>query len=378
MRHRSHTCRSISPLRRDKLRDQSSDDKGREGGFLIRPINTSSITCRSVRQFLCRAVGSCFFCSVLFIGYIAVDGFTTIQKKRSARLKYLATRRRRNNYKPVNCQPPDSNASLLVSERYYSGLAFVHVPKCGGTSIREMITGVSMSCKFIHFVQEGREKWKQLSERRRSNAKVYGGLNHLSYYELNQSWPGTHMETAAFFTQLRHPWDRLNSHYHYVKSLGEIHKLGNETSNTPFDEWSTTMDDGYMLSFFVEHNFTEVGGHELRRCCFDRKDLEEAKALLRRKFIVGLVEESQRTIDLLRCRVSWVHKVMEANPSLGKSVHVNKGHAYNVSDARDAAVREQFPLDYELYDYGRELFEEQYQDCVAKGLIYSSNDTSSI
>jgi len=240
-----------------------------------------------------------------------------------------------------------------------------------------MISGVAASCRFISYVHEGPKKWKELTDVRRFDAKVYGGLNHLSYYELSQSWPGTHMDTAAFFTTLRHPWERLNSHYHYAKSLGGVHVLYTETANTSFEEWSESMSDGYMLSYFANHIFTEVGGHELRRCCFDRKDLEDAKKLLREKFIIGLVEEPQRTIELLRCKVFWVHKAMEANPSLGEAAHVNKGYAYNVSEAGDEAIRRQFPLDYDLYAYGRELFFEQYNDCVARGLIYSNNTSAS-
>ena len=307
MRHRAHS-RSRSPPRRDDLQIDSSDDKDKHGGYIeISCKSCNNRTCRSVRQFVCRAIGSFIVCMVLFIGYLAFDEYKIILKQRAARLKYFATHPRPKSYKPVNCQP-DSNAS--ITERYYNGLAFVHVPKCGGTSIREMIYGVAVSCRFINFVHEGREKWKQLSETRRINTKVYGGLNHLSYYELDQTWPGTHMDTAAFFTQLRNPWERLNSHFHYAKSMGGLHKLGEETENTPFNEWSKTMKDGYLLSFFAEHNFTEVGGHELRRCCFDERDLENAKALLRKRFIVSLVEEPQKTIDLLRCRVSWVHKAM--------------------------------------------------------------------
>lgn len=373
MRHRAHS-RSRSPPRRDGLALDSFNDKDKHAGYIEISCNScNSPNCRSARQFLCRAIGSFIVCLVLFIGYLAFDEYRIILKQRAARLKYFSTHPRPKSYKPVNCLP-NSNAS--ASERYYNGLSFIHVPKCGGTSIREMIYGVAMSCRFINFVHEGREKWKQISETRRVNAKVYGGLNHLSYYELAQTWPGTHMDTAAFFTQLRNPWERLNSHYHYAKSMGSLHALGEETENTPFEEWSKTMSDGYMLSFFVEHNFTEVGGHELRRCCFNQKDLENAKALLRRKFIVGLVEEPQKTIDLLRCRVSWVHKAMDANPRLGKSVHVNKGYAYNISDAEDAAIRSQFPLDFQFYEYGIDLFDEQYNDCVARGLILSNNTSS--
>ena len=376
MRHRAAHSTSRSPSRFGDFKIDSSDDKDKHAGYIdISCKSCNNKTFRSVRQFVCRAIGSFVLCCVLFIGYLAFDEYKIILKQRAERLKYFGTLPRPKRYKPVNCHP-DSNASISTSDPYYNGLAFVHVPKCGGTSVREMIYGVAVSCRFINFVHEGREKWKQLSEMRRVNTKVYGGVNHLSYYELDQTWPGTHMDTAAFFTQLRNPWERLNSHYHYAKLMGSLHKLGEETANTPFEEWSKTMYDGYMLSFFVDHNFTEVGGHELRRCCFDQKDLENAKALLRTKFIVGLVEEPQKTVDLLRCRVSWVHKAMEANPNLGKSVHVNKGYSYNISDIGDAAIRQQFSLDFQLYEYGKELFEEQYNDCVARGLIFSNNISS--
>ena len=338
-------------------------------------IRNSTITCQSALQFLCGSICIFAICCILFVGYLAHDEYKAMMRERAARVHRLRSRPLRKRYRPATCRP-DSNSNASQSEIYYNGLAFIHVPKCGGTSIREMIGGVAASCNFISYVHE-MPKWKTLKADRRFAAKVYGGLNHLTYYELGQSWPGTHMDTAAFFTTLRHPWDRLNSHYHYVKSLGAgVHLLFEETNSTPFDEWAASMTDGYILSFFVDRNITKAGGHELRRCCFDRNDLENAKKLLRKKFIIGLVEEPQRSIDLLRCRVSWVNTAIEANPNLGKAVHVNKGSiAYNVSDVGDAAIRRQFPLDYELYEYGRNLFYEQYNDCIARGVINGNNTT---
>lgn len=333
-------------------------------------------TCKSALKFLCCSICTFAICCVFFVGYLAHDEYKGMTRERAARLHHPRTRHPRKRNRPANCRP-DSNSNASQSEIYYNGLAFIHVPKCGGTSIREMIGGVAASCNFISYVHE-MPKWKTLKADRRLAAKVYGGSNHLTYYELGQSWPGTHMDTAAFFTTLRHPWDRLNSHYHYVKSLGAgVHLLFEETNSTPFDKWAASMTDGYMLSFFVDRNITKVGGHELRRCCFDRKDLENAKKLLREKFTIGLVEQPQRTIDLLRCRVSWVNAAIRGNPSLGKAVHVNKGAiAYNVSDASDETIRRQFPLDLELYEYGRNLFYEQYNDCIARGLINGNNTLS--
>ena len=353
MRHRAVAKFSSRP---PPSRDHSDDAK-EKAGFCIQPRNrNNNSTCQSAIQFLCRSIGTYAICCVLFVGYLAYDEYKIMMRERAARLHHLRRRPLRKRFKPANCRyMPDSNTS---HKQYYNGLAFIHVPKCGGTSIREMIGGVAASCNFISYVHEGMQKWTTLNDRRRLAAKVYGGLNHLTYYELGQSWPGTHMDTAAFFTTLRHPWDRLNSHYHYVKSLGVgVHLLFEETNSTSFDEWAASMPDGYMLSFFVDRNVTKVNGHELRRCCFDQKDLENAKILLREKFIIALVEEPQRTIDLLRCRVPWVSTAIEANPSLGKAVHVNKGSLpYNKSDAGDVAIRRQFPLDLELYEYGRNLF----------------------
>ena len=373
MRHRA--VAKFSRSRSLPSRDHSDDEK-EKAGFCIQParIRNNNSTCRSALQFLCRSIGTFAICCVLFVGYLAYDEYKVMMRERAARLHHLRTRRAplRKRYRAANCRKI-SNTSQ--SEQYYNGLAFIHVPKCGGTSIREMIGGVAASCNFISYVHEGIQKWTTLNDKRRLAAKVYGGLNHLTYYELGQSWPGTHMDTAAFFTTLRHPWYRLNSHYHYVKSLGVGgHLLFEETNSTSFDEWAASMPDGYMLSFFVDRNVTKVGGHELRRCCFDRKDLENAKILLREKFIIGLVEEPQRTIDLLRCRVSWVDAAIKANPRLGLAFHVNKGSiAYNVTG--NAAMRRQFPLDIELYEYGRSLFWQQYNDCTARGLIYSNKTT---
>mmetsp|Transcript_26486 Transcript_26486/g.76433 ORF Transcript_26486/g.76433 Transcript_26486/m.76433 type:complete len:329 (-) Transcript_26486:66-1052(-) len=277
--------------------------------------------------------------------------------------------------------------------QYDDGLAFIHVAKAGGTSYRSFFQSLAKECGYHAYIDEF-PLWKEMSDNERGVVSVYGGVNHLGYFDLLSSWPGYHHRTTkkwwlphsmsgmrgdngaksvAYFTQLRHPLERARSDYYYAKGLGPIHHLFEETQKMNVSQWIANTEDGGQLSYFVP---PADGDKEQRRCCFDRADLENAKQLLTNDFAgVGLVEEPTMTLDVLQCQVPWINKAIGRNSVLGKLQHLNvsplqaESAASHDTSVDDAAVAKKFPLDWELYVFARELLQKRHNDCVKRGLI---------
>ena len=275
--------------------------------------------------------------------------------------------------------------------RHDDGLAFVHVAKAGGTSLRAFFRSLATECGYRACIDES-PLWREMSDDERGAISVYGGVNHIGYFDLLSSWPGhSHRATkshwwwpfirkygsggksVAYFTQLRHPLDRAISDYFYAKGLGPIHHLYEETQKMNVSQWVASTEDGGQLSYFVP---PADGDKEQRRCCFDGADLENAKQLLKNDFAaVGLVEEPTMTLAVLQCRVAWIRRAIGRNAALGQLQHLNESPLKMESAASrspsvdDAAVAEQFPLDWELYNFAKEMLQKQYDDCIKQGLI---------
>ena len=289
----------------------------------------------------------------------------------------------------------DTDEKLTCASRpksqYDDGLSFIHVAKAGGTSLRAFFQSLAMECGYHAYIDEF-PLWREMSGEERAAVSVYGGVNHIGYFDLLGSWPGhSHRATksywwwpllrrgdsggksVAFFTQLRHPLDRAISDYFYAKGLGPIHHLHEETQKMNASQWVASTEDGGQLSYFVP---PADGDKEQRRCCFDRADLEDAKQLLRNDFAaVGLVEEPTMTLAVLKCRVAWIRRAIGRNTALGQLQHLNESPLQTESAASrdpsvdEAAIAEQFPLDWELYNFAKEMLQKQYDDCIKEGLI---------
>ena len=292
-----------------------------------------------------------------------------------------------------------SKLTCTSKSQYDSGLAFIHLPKCGGTSLRSYFRSLAEECGYKNHVEEA-PFWKDMSDDERGAVQVYGGVNHLGFFDLLNSWPGhiypktkVHWwqrklrasrgdavgmtNNVAYFTQLRNPWERAKSDYFYAKGLGPIHHLHEETKKFTVDEWIQRTKDGVMLSYFVP---PAAGETEQRSCCFDENDLEEVKHLLKNDFaVVGLVEEPKTTTAVLQCRVPWINQAIRRNSALSQLDHLNESpmqaesNAAHAMSVDEADIAKHFPLDWELYTFAKKLLKDRYADCIKQGVIHAEN-----
>uniref|UniRef100_A0A7S4HLH6 Sulfotransferase domain-containing protein n=1 Tax=Odontella aurita TaxID=265563 RepID=A0A7S4HLH6_9STRA len=268
------------------------------------------------------------------------------------------TRRPPPGISPHCAAPRNGTDDNDEERRFEDGLAFIHVSKAGGTSVRRLLSNLAAACGYRAYTAEY-PKWRDLPESTRSEVRVYGGSNHLGYADLLQTWPSSPGErdgknghaNKAFVTQLRHPWDRAASDYHYALALGTIHHLYELTQRMNETEWIRNTTDGKLVSYFGS-------------------DLEEAKDVLRGRFAaVGLVEEPVKSLEVLRCRVPWIRRALEADtPLLAAGLPHENRRMEEYSGSRDeGAARALFPLDFELYRFARDLLFERHADCARRG-----------
>jgi hypothetical protein len=93
-------------------------------------------------------------------------------------------------------------------------LIYLHIPKCGGTTLNSILANNFPERERFyvdpHDIKGSREKLKETSESGRMSIRLLHG--HLSF-----GWHELLPRDALYFTMIRHPVDRIISHYNYVR-----------------------------------------------------------------------------------------------------------------------------------------------------------------
>jgi len=241
-------------------------------------------------------------------------------------------------------------------------LGFIHIPKSGGTSLWEHIYTSAQRVGLRPYVRINHTEdppWHMVNQSVREATDIFGS-DHANYYQLLQSWPKGSLNETIFVTLFRHPVDRLVSHYYFVKRDTWHHSYPIIINHT-FAEILEHVNDGYSLQFFVDPETVDGGirnldGFEFRPCCFNRTHLEAAKTLLRDRFsVVGVLEEIEKTRDVLECRVPWIK-----HQPIGKKMATK----HSRPDYDKEAMRRATELDVEFYNFAKELLHQSYRDCA--------------
>ena len=279
--------------------------------------------------------------------------------------------------------------SLLLARRRFHAYhtlgkttqaAFVHVPKCGGTSLWSALNASAAAAKLRI----------QPSDSNRLKSGVYDlvGQQHLYFSEILADWVyqdnkqleddyrNTSIDRPSnrlYIVLLRNPIERIKSHYSYVQGYcspnpGEnapmTGKLQHAHHDCHFfhgrkpDEIVRMIADGYLIRSLLSTT-TRHQGTDLLACCTNKAELEEAKANLRESFIVGVLDEIQKFQVVLDCYLWWYSndKNMEKrnkSPRAAFFDHVSRPLWEHATQ-----------LDMQLYEYAKELLQVDYELCTS-------------
>jgi hypothetical protein len=221
-------------------------------------------------------------------------------------------------------------------------LVFMHVPKTAGQTLRSPLISNFPEDERIRLDILDKpldEEMSKIPLERRSNARLVWG--HIPY--------GVHRympQRCEYFTVLREPIGRVVSVYKYILRARK-HVLHDRVveGGIPLEEYiESGIDEGQ-----TENSQTrQLSGRQFG--ALDRDALQEAKRNLEACLVVGLTDRFEESFVLLRRTLRL---------RMPFYITRNVSPPFQVSERAVELVRERNELDLELYDFARDLFDEQ-------------------
>jgi len=231
-------------------------------------------------------------------------------------------------------------------------LMFIHLPKTGGTTLWHVLN------KQFHYTT----LQKQLIVPSEVDEFFSKQMNVKCKYDLigGHFNFGLHTQLERevnYITLLRDPIERIISEYYYTLSTKEhiYHKylIENKINFEQFIE--TGFGDGKdtnwnCMARMLAGNYTE-GDTEI--------DLDMAKQNLKENLLtIGLTEEFDETLQILKWKLGWSiepfyvkHNVTKSRPKISE-----------IDSTTKEMIAEKNKYDIELYNYAKELFEEEKKE----------------
>lgn len=226
-------------------------------------------------------------------------------------------------------------------------IVFIHVPKTGGMTFYSMIREIYKPAELhkINPAAESVEKYRNLSPAMKDRLKVIYG--HMDYGLRDLLPPG-----SSYITLMRHPVERVISHYHYVR----------RTENDPLRELALRSS---LYDWVARCNLEEMDNGQTRRLSgmaqgagfgeCSTEMLIQARSNIARNFaLTGITGRYDETYLLMSKMFGWPIKNY---PSI--NVAKRKPEKTEIP-AKTLRMIEKFnALDMELYDYALRLFDEK-------------------
>lgn len=156
-----------------------------------------------------------------------------------------------------------------------------------------------------------------------------------------------------YITMIREPLSRIISTYYFILSR-PTNKLHKKVKHMSLEQFLKS-DDPRILAPLTNHQTRFISGR-------NKPDLELAKKNIRDHFLlVGLTERYAESVFLLQKMFGWEHKHYEKE-------NVNKKKPKNVElpPALLDKIKKQNSLDYQLYDYCQNLFQQKLNELSTK------------
>lgn len=231
---------------------------------------------------------------------------------------------------------------------------FLHIPKAAGTTLQTILSHNFPPGK-TWIIDSNRPNtairyFSKLTAEEKQRFVAFRG--HMAF--------GTHQfldRDFTYVTLLRHPVDRMISHYYYVKQCGPAHYLFDQVHRNKYSlaqyvrsGISPELDNGQVRLLTDTENTVPIGG-------MTREHLEQAKQNLVRYFgVVGTVDRFDEFLIMLRKRF--------ALPSIEydrENVTKSRPRLKDLPESDRQAILEVNQLDEELYRFAQDLMTSQIQ-----------------
>ena len=228
-------------------------------------------------------------------------------------------------------------------------LIFLHIPKAGGSTISKILEQQYSRAETLTLDDRERQiaQLKALPAAQRGQYRLIQG--HL-FFGLHRFIP----RASTYITFLRRPVERVLSFYHYARSTPD-HYLYPLVTTERLD-LKTLLAREVTLELRNEQTRLLAGDEwEDPQRVVTRAALELAKANLRTHFrVVGLLEEFDASLLLLRRAFEW-----DLPFYVKDNVTKKKPDDTSLDAETRRLVEDANCLDLELYEYARNLFDEQ-------------------
>lgn len=226
-------------------------------------------------------------------------------------------------------------------------LIFVHLPKCGGTTLNRLIEWeypptriFSIDPSFFRWSYRRLLKWPP---KRLSRMLVFQG--HMPF--------GLHtrlQQPAIYITVLRDPIDRGISEYYYALSR-VVHPEHRKMKQLTFEEYIQATPYANVQTKLLAG---QDPGYDFLSGDCTAATLSQAKENLTKHFaLVGLTERFEETLALAKVIFGW-----QVNNYASFNVTKGRPRKDDVPAEFRRAIAERYQYDLELYEFAKQLFEE--------------------
>lgn len=230
----------------------------------------------------------------------------------------------------------------------YDNLIFLHIPKAAGSTLHPVLERhYSKRAYRTITVPQQLEAFKQLPQTERSRIRLLKGHMPFGMH--------TYLEgRSRYVTLLRHPAERIVSHYYYVKRRPGHYLHHNLAAGMGLAEFASAGLSGEMDNGQVRL----LSGHDQDIPCGQctRDLLDTAQRNIEQHFAVaGLTECFDESLVLMAIELGWNWTPYYLN----RNVTQDKPVAKQIDPVALKAIEQANPLDFELYEWASRRFQTQ-------------------
>lgn len=195
---------------------------------------------------------------------------------------------------------------------YKTRTIFVHIPKCGGTSIENALFAEDEKTERNLFSLKGHPKHDFYEQ---------GGLQHLSALKIREIVGKEVFEKCFKFALVRNPIERLISQYNYTNQFIDFYQYLNlKPNNFTFNEYLWAINMKYHVHWRPQHEFIYEGSKLLVDEVYKLEEINDGK----------IAKKLNKQIPHHNKSTKYIHDITENDEKI---------------------VRQMYAKDFELLDY---------------------------